>query len=194
MHIVQRGNNRARTFRDVADFQHFIACLRDACVTHDCAVHAYVVMSNHFHLLLTPTVASAPAQVMQSLGRTFGPWLNGRHERTGALWEGRFRSSVMDSDQYFFACSRYIELNPVRAGLAAAPEMYRWSSYCSNAMGFADALVTPHRLYNALAGDDERRASAYRGLFGEPVAIELLDVLRRALRTGRGVSHTERAA
>jgi putative transposase len=182
MHLVQRGNNRALTFRDHADLERFCDILCDASTRNACAVHAYVLMANHFHLLVTPARPDAPARLMQHVGRTFGPWMNARQRRTGAIWEGRYRSSIIDSARYFFTCSRYIELNPVRAGLVTAPDGYSWSSYGRNACGVADCLVTPHPLYESLGTSDAERQSAYRSLFSEPIAIDAIDVLRRATR------------
>ena len=150
MHIVHRGHSRGPTFRGDDDCRHYLETLRKASRDSGCAVHAYVLMTNHVHLLLTPEDASGPARVMQAIGRQYVRYVNRRYGRSGTLWEGRFRSSVVGSERYLFACSRYIELNPVRAAMVSHPDQYRWSSYHRNAYGEADELITPHVSYRAI--------------------------------------------
>jgi REP-associated tyrosine transposase len=150
LHIVQRGNNRAVTFRCLEDFTCYGEALFAACRRYECSIHAYVFMPNHVHLLLTTEEVHGPSYMMQAVGRRFVQYVNTRYARTGTLWEGRFWSSVVHSERYFFACSRYIELNPVRARMVDGPDEYRWSSYGCNALGSDDRLVRPFVLYEAL--------------------------------------------
>jgi putative transposase len=181
MHIVQRGNDRIGTFSSTTDFGWYRRVLGDASADTACAIHAYVLMSNHVHLVVTPQDERGPARMMQAIGRRYVRYFNDRHGRTGTLWEGRFRSTLIDSERYFLACSRYVELNPVRAGIVREPAGYPWSSFRRNARGESDALVTPHALYLALGA---RPADAYHALFAEPLAVTVLDAIRRASRAG----------
>src|SRR5690348_1132785 len=162
LHVVQRGNNRTPCFTCNEDRAYFAHLLRRLGERTGCAIHAYVFMTNHVHLLLTASEPRSPSRMMQMLGRRYVRYFNNRFERTGTLWEGRFRSSVIDSERYFFQCSRYIETNPVRAGLAMRPADYPWSSYRCNALGAFDSLVTAHPLYRALGDHDVTRCDAYR--------------------------------
>ena len=129
LHITQRGNDRVRTFHDDRDITHYREILLDSTRTLGCAVHSYVFMPNHVHLLLTPPDPSAPARLMQRVGARYVRYVNTVYGRTGTLWEGRFRSAIVDSDRYVLTCMRYIELNPVRAGLVREPELAKWSSF-----------------------------------------------------------------
>jgi putative transposase len=149
-----------------------------------CPVHAYALMTNHVHLLVTAGEARAPARLMQALGRTYVRHFNDRHGRTGTLREGRYRSSLIDSDRYFLQCSRYIETNPVRAGLVSNPGEYRWSSFRSNAYGLPDALVRLHDVYLALGRWASTRRAAYRALFETPLHSRVFDAIRRATNKG----------
>ena len=183
-HLIHRGNDRRRVFHDDRDRRRFLGLLAAAATDHGLAVHAYVLMPNHVHLLATPTAAGAAGLTMQTLGRRFVPWFNRRHERTGALWEGRYRSCLIDSARYFLTCCRYIELNPVRAGLVRAPEEFAWSSHPANALGRADPLVRPHPLLDALGADGPDRRAAYRALFAVPLGERSLTAIRRAAHAG----------
>ncbi|MBW8770485.1 MAG: transposase [Gemmatimonadetes bacterium] len=184
LHVIQRGNNRAACFVDDEDRERYLAALLRASDRARCAIHAYVLMSNHTHLLVTPADACAPARMMQSLGRTYVRRFNWRHGRTGTLWEGRYRSGLIDSERYFLACSRYIEMNPVRAGIVNDPGAYRWSSFRSNAQGEFDALVRRHPVYLALGREGAVRRDAYRKLFDAPLDNIVLDAIRRATNQG----------
>lgn len=183
LHIVQRGNNRAVTFRCLEDFTYYREVLFAATRRYECAIHAYVFMPNHVHLLVTSEDVRGPSHMMQAVGRRFVHFVNTRYARTGTLWEGRFWSSVVHSERYFFACSRYIELNPVRAGMVDKPAEYRWSSYRCNALGTDDRLVTPFALYDALGARSADREASYRALFNDPLSEETLDTIRRATKT-----------
>lgn len=182
VHITQRGVDRCVTFISDDDFALYLWVLRDASVRGRCAVHSYALMTNHVHLLLTPADSDAPACLMRALGQRYVRYFNDRYRRTGTLWEGRFRSTIVDTDRYFLACSRYIERNPVRAGIVDDPGAYRWSSYRRNAFGEDDGIVTPHSLYTSLGGDNDARRAAYRGLFATEVPPVVVAEIRTAAR------------
>jgi putative transposase len=141
-------------------------------------------MNNHVHLLVTPADLTGPARLMQQVGCAYVRYFNERHGRTGTLWEGRFHSTLIDSDQYFLACCRYIEMNPVRASLAHHPGEYLWSSFRHNANGQRDLLVTAHPLYLSLGGSATERRDAYRGLFSGVEDPDVLQTIRGATRMG----------
>lgn len=179
-HVVQRGNDRRPTFVNDADRHFYLATLGFAARRHGVQIHAYVLMTNHVHLLATPSDASGLSKVMQSLGRIYVRYFNRAYARIGTLWESRYRSAVVQTDGYLLACMRYIELNPLRAGLVAAPADWRWSSHAANAQGVADPLVTPHQLYVALASSPAARREAYRALFAEALPTATADAIRDA--------------
>jgi REP-associated tyrosine transposase len=183
-HVIQRGNNRGAIFARPADYRHFREYLELACAEHDCAVHAYVLMTNHVHLLITPSTADGIGRVMQSVGRRYVPYYNWSQGRVGGLFQGRFRATPIDSDQYLFSCYRYIEQNPVRAGIVRRPGEYRWSSYHANADGEPDSVVTPHELYVRLGSEPSVRRDAYRSLHGRELDESTLDAFRAAVHTG----------
>ncbi|HJX18299.1 MAG TPA: transposase [Acidiferrobacterales bacterium] len=183
-HVIQRGNNRAVLFATDTDYQFFRDCLTDACTRHGCRVHAYVFMTNHVHLLMTPDHEDAIGKVMQSVGRRYVQYFNFTYQRTGTLWEGRYRATPIDTERYLLTCYRYIELNPIRAGIVDEPRNYRWSSHGCNAFGKADRLVTVHDQYAALGSTDSERQAAYRTLFRERLAEPTLDAIREATNKG----------
>jgi putative transposase len=164
-HLVQRGVNRVACFRAEGDYLVYLSQLRELCAKHGCAIHAYCLMTNHVHLLLTPNSAEACTLVMHDLGRRYVPYFNRRHDRTGTLWEGRFRSCIVESASYVLACYRYIELNPVRAGMVDHPAAHPWSSYAANCGARADPSISPHVEFDALSSSNGKRHAAYRGLF-----------------------------
>lgn len=184
MHIIQRGNNRAACFRQESDYLVYLSHLRDLAGKHDCAVHAYCLMTNHVHLLLTPGAAPACGCLMRDLGRRYVRYFNRRYERSGTLWEGRFRSCIAQSARYVIACYRYIESNPVRAGMVDRPAAYGWSSHAANSGRRGDPLVTPHAEYLALSAGDEARHAAYRGLFEHEQDPCLVAAIRDATNAG----------
>lgn len=161
-HLIQRGNNRQPIFLDDVDRRQFLDALREVSRTHGVAVHAYVLMGNHVHLLATPEDADGLSRMMQSLGRRYVAWFNHRHQRTGTLWEGRFKLSVVDSDAYFLSCQRYIELNPHRAGLASGWLDHPWSSLAHHIGGPPDPLVLDHPAYWQLGNTPFEREAAYK--------------------------------
>lgn len=179
LHVIQRGNNRQAIFFADQDYYRFHNDLRLASQRFDCVIHAYVYMTNHVHLLVTPGSRQGISRMMQSVGRRYVRYINSAYGRSGTLWEGRFKSAVIDSDQYLFACSRYIEMNPVRAGMVTLPQDHRWSSYHHNAMGRADSVISPHDLYQQLGPGPAERQTAYRGLFNEVLEENLLQALRK---------------
>jgi putative transposase len=184
LHIIQRGNNRAPCFFADEDHRFYLDNLKDASIRYGCRIHAYVLMTNHVHLLLTPELAESPSAVLQSVGRRYVRYVNQVYRRTGTLWEGRFKSTLIDSERYLLVCSRYIELNPVRARMVAQPGGYRWSSYRHNALGQTDALLTPHMLYENLGSDTTQRCAAYRALFGVQTDPAELQAIRSATESG----------
>lgn len=179
-HIIQRGNNQEPIFYDEADYCFYLEKLRAACQKHSCDLHAYVLMTNHVHLLLTPHNANGIGKVMQMLGRYYVQYFNYTYDRTGTLWEGRYRATLLDSEQYLLTCMRYIELNPVRAGMVDHSRDYPWSSYHHNALGLSDDRVLPHGLYRRLGSTDEERQAAYRALFRHRLAGRTIEALREA--------------
>lgn len=163
-HVIQRGNNRQPIFLDGEDFNTMLGLLADNAQQHGVAVHAYVLMDNHFHLLVTPSSADALPQMMQAVGRRYVQYFNRRHARTGTLWEGRYRSTVLQADKYLLPCMVYLDLNPVRAGLVANAADYPWSSHAHWRGVRNDRLLTPHALYWALGNTPFAREAAYAAL------------------------------
>ena len=194
-HVIQRGNNHSEIFADESDYVRFHNWLSGACHRHGALVHAYVFMTNHVHLLLTPRAQNAIASVMQSVGRRYVRYFNDKYERTGTLWEGRYRATLIDTEEYLFTCYRYIELNPVRAGLVAHPRQYRWSSHGANALGRHDPLIVPHERYQALGRNAKSRAAEYRGMFhsvlDERTIADIREATNKAWALGRVSEQTE---
>jgi REP-associated tyrosine transposase len=183
-HVIQRGNNRSGLFATTTDYQFFRDCLETASERHGCQIHAYVFMTNHVHLLMTPQTESGIGKVMQSVGRRYVQYFNFTSGRTGTLWEGRYKATLIDTERYLLTCYRYIELNPVRAGLVAGPGEYPWSSYGANALGRFDPLVTWHSLYLGLGTEPKTRRAAYRTLFQAAIDRFTLCTIREATNKG----------
>ncbi len=184
LHVIQRGNNRAPCFVDDEDRSFYLHHLGRLLGQSACALHAYCLMGNHVHLLLTPEHIQGASSLMQRLGQLHTQYFNRRHERSGTLWEGRFRSSLVQSEDYLLTCYRYIELNPVRAGMVARPCDHAWSSHSGNAEGEHDALISPHDEYLRLGRDAAERRDAYRALFGSLLDSARLDEIRAAANGG----------
>jgi putative transposase len=180
-HVIQRGNNKVAVFCDSLDQGVFTRHLYEAMHEHRCRIHAYVFMTNHVHLLVTPAASDGISRMMQTVGRRYVRYFNTRHRRTGTLWEGRYRATLIDSDRYLLTCYRYIEENPVRARIVADPVEYRWSSHAANAFGALDALVSPHERYLALSTDLNARLQAYRELFRRGIEANTLTMIRQAV-------------
>jgi len=187
LHIVQRGHNREPCFFAEEDYSSYLHWLGEALRESGCALHAYVLMTNHVHLLLTPKKAEAVPNLIISLGRRYVQYINRSYRRTGTLWDGRYKSSLVHAEGYLIKCQRYIELNPVRAGMVDDPAHYRWTSYRTNALGQPDARLTPHPLYRGLGRDDKERQAAYRALFSSHVNAAAIDDIRLALNQGQPV-------
>jgi putative transposase len=180
-HVIQRGNNRQAIFSAGTDYGFFLEKLQAAAEKHGCAIYAYVLMTNHVHLLVSPDEEHGIGKMMQMLGRYYVQYYNYRYRRTGTLWEGRYRATPIDTEQYLLTCMRYIELNPVRANdMVGHPSEYPWSSYRSNALGEPNPLLTPHLQYQRLGKTAEERQAAYRQLFRARIADETLDEIREA--------------
>lgn len=180
VHVVQRGVNRAACFFGDVDRRYYLKLLAKFALTRECAVHAYVLMTNHVHLLLTPARKGAVAALMQDLGRSYVRTINAVHGRTGTLWEGRFKSSAVDTERYFLTCQRYIELNPVRAGMADVPGQYPWSSHVHYARGDTKPFITEHECFLGLGSTSEERREGYRQLFLQSMNHAELKAIRTA--------------
>lgn len=179
-HVIQRGNNRAACFYHAADYRTYLAFLLDAALQHQVAVHAFVLMTNHVHLLVTPADEQGISLMMQALGRKYVQYFNVTYSRTGTLWEGRYRSTLVDSEHYLLKVYRYIELNPVRAQLVSHAARYPWSSYQGNALGKAIRLLTPHPAYLSLGQNDTQRHAAYQALFAGLMPESDIQAIRAA--------------
>jgi putative transposase len=160
-HVIQRGNNRQPIFARTADYQRLLDLLDDNARQFEVAIHAYVLMSNHFHLLVTPQSSDGLPQMMQAVGRRYVRYFNDSQQRSGTLWEGRYRSTLIQTDRYLLACMAYIDLNPTRANMVAQPEDYVWSSFGHYAGRRNDRLITPHALYWGLGNTPFAREAAY---------------------------------
>lgn len=183
-HIIQRGNNRQACFSGDADFAAYANWLQEAAEKYEVALHAWVFMSNHVHLLATPETDDGISRMMQHIGRRYVRYFNRTHQRTGTLWEGRFKSCLIHADRYLLTCQRYIELNPVRAGMVKRPADYPWSSYPANGLNKPRRMWTAHRIWLDLGSTDDQRAKNYRDLFDEQLEKEELQDIRRTVNTG----------
>jgi putative transposase len=190
-HIVQRGNNRLPCFLDDSDRQRYLHLLREALLDTGCQLHAYVLMDNHVHLLITPPVSGAVARLMQKLGRQYVGQFNGRHRRTGTLWEGRYKSCLVDSRTYVLRCSRYIDLNPIRAHMIDDPAQYPWSS-CAALCGQHDnPILSPHPAYTELGAATGERGSVYQTLLREALSDDDLQNIRAYLQQQRALGRDD---
>ena len=165
LHLIQRGNNRSACFYADEDYLFYLDNLKLQAEQHGCAVHAWCLMTNHVHLLVTPSKPESASLMMKGLGQRFVQYINRTYARSGTLWEGRFRSCLLQEEDYVLACYRYIEMNPVRASMVEHPAEYRWSSYGANAHGLPSAIIEANPLYTQLGETADLRASAYRELF-----------------------------
>ncbi len=180
-HIISRGNNRNVCFFADADYLFYLECLNDACLKYNVSVHAYVLMTNHVHLLMTPSEPMAIPKVMQSVGRRYVQYINKTYRRTGTLWEGRYKASIVDAERYLLACYRYIELNPVRASMVEHPVDYPWSSYRVNAGKNERRQLIMHDIYRRLGTDDKSRFYAYRELFCVDLNQNIVHDIQRSI-------------
>jgi putative transposase len=179
-HIIQRGNNRQVCFFTDEDYAFYLDRLHKAAEKYHVAIHAFVLMTNHVHFLATPSEETSISLMMQSVGRSYVGYVNHTYQRTGTLWEGRYKSTLVDSERYLMTVSRYIELNPVRAAMVEHAAEYPWSSYQSNALGKEIKLITPHDLYVQLGKTPSKRQARYRALFDGHMPSHTLDEIRSA--------------
>jgi putative transposase len=171
-------------FRCDEDYELLLALLRDISAAHEMDINTYVVMRNHFHLLVTPHRPTSVEEAMHDVDCRYAMYYNRRYQRTGTLFEGRYRATIIDTERYWYACMRYVELNPVRAGIVSNPQKYSWSSYAHHAFGVPDPLVTPHSLYLALGVDAEARQRCWRDQCAGGLAVDALERIRAAVRVG----------
>lgn len=183
-HIIQRGNNRQATFFVDDDYAVYLDKLYEYAEKYKVAVHAFVLMTNHVHLLMTPTDEKGVSRLMQSLGRYYVRYINGTYNRSGTLWQGRYKSTLVDEEGYLLTVMRYIELNPVRANMVNLPKDYPWSSYQKNAFGKDIKLITPHPIYESLGADDKLRRKSYRQLFRDQIPDMTLKEIRNNTNKG----------
>ena len=180
-HVIQRGNNRLACFFTQQDYEVYLSKLNEYAIQHEVNIHGFVLMTNHVHLLMTPTTKSGISLLMQSVGRYYVRYINRTYNRTGTLWEGRFKSTLVDSERYFLVVSRYIELNPVRAAMVDHPARYPWSSYRANALGKQTNLLRPHPCYLALGSTAVERRTVYQALFEDQIPDLALKEIRDSI-------------
>jgi putative transposase len=181
---MQRGHNRKPVFCEDQDYLEYLKILKRVSEACHCAIHAYVLMTNHIHLLLTPDAGDSISRLFQECGRQYVGYINQTYRRRGTLWEGRHKGIIVESTAYLLTCMRYVELNPVRAGLVARPEQYRWSSYAANALGEDNCIVSPHDEYVNLGQTLPRRREAYRALFDAGLTADELGRIRNCTQSG----------
>ncbi len=184
VHIVQRGHSREPVFFEDADYLAYLSWLGEAAERYRCSIHAYVLMTNHIHILATPADTEGITRMMQYVGRHYVPYVNCTYGTSGSIWEGRYKASLIQAESYLLSCMRYIELNPVRADMVHSPAQYRWSSYRFNGQGKPDRLLTAHPLYQALGKEVKERTAAYKALFKAHVDEGALDEIRTAWQSG----------
>lgn len=191
VHVVHRGNNRTACFFEDGDWAFYLFHLGRLLPRAACRLHAYCLMTNHVHLLLTSATIEGCASLMKGVAQLHSQYINKKRRRTGYLWEGRYKSCLVQSEEYVLACYRYIELNPVRAGLVRRPVEYRWSSYACNAIGTSCELITPHEQYVGLGRDPAERQAVYRDLFGSLLGTERVEQIRTATNGGYALGTPE---
>lgn len=187
-HVMQRGNNRVDIFRSAHDYECFLYAMREAAIRFEVEIHAYALMTNHVHFMITAPRPTALPRAMQAVGRRYVPYFNERYGRTGGLFEGRYRSVLVDDESYWMTCMRYIELNPVRAGLVDTPEAYRWTSYRAHALEVPDILLCDHPMYLRLGETPDERARSWQAFCAQGIPdaelAEMRDIVRRGRLTG----------
>lgn len=188
-HIIQRGNNRQACFASERDFSAYAHWLEEFSRKYHVAIHAWVFMTNHVHLLATSGTEAGISKMMQMLGLQYVRYFNNTYQRSGTLWEGRFKSCVVDAEEYLLVCQRYIELNPVRAGMVSTPEKYAWSSYQANGLGKHIKLWSPHPTYQQLGENPEERLKAYRQLFRGHLDTPTIHQIRLATNNGMALGN-----
>jgi putative transposase len=186
-HVIQRGNNRSALFQTSDDYRFYLELLGHASRKCQVQVHGYALMTNHVHVSVTPSTAASLPSMMKTIGETYVRCFNKHYERTGTLFEGRYKASLIQDERYWLTCLRYIELNPVRARLVSSPELYEWSSYRAHAFGYADPRLTPHPLFLALGRTSTDRNRAWQSTCGAPTNDDELTTIRRAIQACRPV-------
>jgi len=184
VHVVQRGHSREPVFFEDDDYHAYLRWLKEGAERYNVDVHAYVLMTNHIHILATANDSDGITRMMQYVGRYYVPYINHTYGTSGSIWEGRYKASLIHDEEYLLTCMRYIELNPIRASMVRSPGQYRWSSYRSNGQGKDDELVKPHAIYLALGGTRPTRLEAYKALFNAHLDKGVLDDIRAAWQTG----------
>jgi putative transposase len=190
-HVIQRGNNRQAIFACEDDMKAYVTWLKQYSKKYNVDIHAWVLMTNHVHILCSPSTHSAISQMMQSLGRMYVMYFNRAYKRSGTLWEGRYRSCLVQSEKYLLELYRYIELNPVRAAMVQEPSEYSWSSYQCNALGKQSDLITAHPIYLAISVDVNTRLTNYRALFTQHVKATLIEDIRQATNKGLALGNEQ---
>ena len=180
MHVIQRGHDRDACFFSDADYRFYLRHLEEQATNHGCSIHAYVLMTNHIHLLVTPDSKYGVSLMMKNLNQRYVQYVNRVYDRSGTLWGGRFKSCLTETDSYALACYRYIELNPVRANMVEHPMNYPWSSYAANADGDFNSLISPHSIYLSLGASDPERLDRYRALIKQGLDEDILNEIRFA--------------
>ncbi len=180
-HVIQRGNNREPCFYLTQDYQRYLDDLKKSALKYSCRIHAYVLMTNHVHLLITPMSEHGISQMMQALGGSYVKYINSTYKQSGTLWEGSFKASLIDSDMYLLACMCYIELNPVRAGLVKHPGEYKWSSYQQNVQRPDTDFIENHQIFSMLGETIKERQFVYRGLFHRYIENDVIHQICDAL-------------
>jgi REP-associated tyrosine transposase len=189
VHLIQRGNNRQSCFGALEDYSAYVGWLKEYSIKYTVEVHAWVLMTNHIHLLCTPQQDGAVSLMMQAVGRRYVQYFNYQYQRSGTLWEGRYKSCLVQAERYLIEVYRYIELNPVRAKMVEDPSEYVWSSYQINALGKTSDLCTPHTEYLRLGATKDERMKNYRALFSHHVEGDLLEDIRSSINKGMAVGH-----
>lgn len=191
LHIVQRGHNKGPCFFAPRDYELYLGLLGEYAPKSGCRIHAYVLMTNHVHLLLSADDGWGATRLMRHVNQHYVQYVNRVHHRCGTAWQGRFWSSIVDTNSYFLTCQRYVELNPQRAGMVNGPGDYPWSSHNHNAHGQPSLVVTPHECYLSLGSNERARQMVYRGLFAQPIEEGDLGRIREATRGGRPLGSDE---
>ncbi len=184
LHIIHKGDHRFMCFYTGEDYHSYLACLKAASQAEKIDIHAYVLMTDHVHLLVSPRCEHSVYRMMMQLGQRYTRYFNKKYYHHGDLWEDRFRSCIIDAENYLLTCQRYIELNPVRSGIVSKPSEYIWSSYLVNTHGLSPDFITPHAKYNALGADDAERRKVYRELFRQQLDPQLVDQINEHTNGG----------
>ena len=192
-HVVHRGNHRERVFFQDDDYRYYLHLLARVSQHYDTSIHAYVLMTNHIHLLATAAQPDGISRTMHDVAGSYSRWVNKQLDRTGSVWEGRFHSSLVDSDYYCLACYQYIEMNPVRAGIVASPAEYRWSSYHENVGARALCIVHPHDSFYALGSSRVARTDSYRAIINERLSDTAVSTIREGMRRGLAIGSARAA-